>query len=145
MDRNKPPDPDPPDISLAPPSPNYPLSQFADVVCSIADSQIPSHSDSQSSSHQNGRKRSGDENNAPNHIPSKQQRNQIGRNRYSATDKAPFIVHVSRLESQPNAVTADPAHFSLQGYDLLNLPKAHLETAWQEYWNVSSSKKVPSY
>nr|XP_049700927.1 uncharacterized protein LOC126055517 isoform X2 [Helicoverpa armigera] len=43
------------------------------------------------------------------------------------------------------SVTADPAHFSLQGYDLLNLPKAHLETAWQEYWDVSSKKKVPSY
>ncbi|XP_047029957.1 uncharacterized protein LOC124637491 [Helicoverpa zea] len=114
MDRNKPPDPDPPDISLAPPSPNYPLSQFADVVCSIADSQIPSHSDSQSSSHQNGRKRSGDNNNAPNHIPSKQQRNQIGRNRYSATDKAPFIVHVSRLESQPNSgTTLHPVTFGM--------------------------------
>nr|XP_049701299.1 uncharacterized protein LOC126055564 [Helicoverpa armigera] len=101
MDRNKPPDPDPPDISFAPPSPNYPLSQFADVACSIAESQIPSHSESQSSSNQNGRKRSGEDNNA--YKPAKQQRNQIGRSRYSATDKAPFIVHVSRLESQPNA------------------------------------------
>ncbi|PZC82825.1 hypothetical protein B5X24_HaOG209610 [Helicoverpa armigera] len=73
MDCNKPPDPDPPDISVfAPLSPNYPLSQFADVACSIADSHTSSPS--------NARKRCGDESNiAVSTPPPKQQRNLVGR------------------------------------------------------------------
>uniref|UniRef100_A0A2A4JUB7 Endonuclease/exonuclease/phosphatase domain-containing protein n=1 Tax=Heliothis virescens TaxID=7102 RepID=A0A2A4JUB7_HELVI len=106
MERNKPPDPpDPPDISFAPVSPNFPLSQFADVACSIAGSEVTSLADHQYASNQNNRKRSVDDINTTDIIPTKQQRNQIGRSKYSATDKAPFIVHVSRLESQPNAAT----------------------------------------
>ncbi|XP_063895499.1 uncharacterized protein LOC135118175 [Helicoverpa armigera] len=75
MDQNKPPDPDPPDISAyAPLSPNYPLSQLADVACSIADSQTPSTSYT--------RKRSGDDANiSVSTPPSKQQRNLVGRSR----------------------------------------------------------------
>uniref|UniRef100_A0A2A4K394 Pre-C2HC domain-containing protein n=1 Tax=Heliothis virescens TaxID=7102 RepID=A0A2A4K394_HELVI len=114
MERNKPPDPDPPDIAFAPPSPNFPLSHFADVACSIAESQISSLPESQPSSNQNIRKRPGDDANLPSHVPPKQQRNQIGRSRYSATDKAPFIVHVSRLEPQPNAsTTLHPVTFGM--------------------------------
>ena len=118
MDQNKPPDPDPPDISAyAPLSPNYPLSQLADVACSIADSQTLSTS--------NTRKRSGDDANiGVSTPPSKQQRNLVGRSRYSATDKAPFIVHVSRLEPQPNAGTSlHPVTFGifLQKHNITNV------------------------
>nr|XP_049700546.1 uncharacterized protein LOC126055428 [Helicoverpa armigera] len=41
--------------------------------------------------------------------------------------------------------SADLAHFSLQGHDLLNLPKLSLDTSWQEWWNISSKKKGSSY
>uniref|UniRef100_A0A2A4J3N7 BED-type domain-containing protein n=2 Tax=Heliothis virescens TaxID=7102 RepID=A0A2A4J3N7_HELVI len=114
MERNKPPDPDPPDISdFAPLSPNFPLSQFADVACSIANIQNQPLSESLPSSNQN-RKRPGDDVSSPSSVPAKQQRNQIGRSRYSATDKAPFIVHVSRLEPQPNAgSTLHPVTFGM--------------------------------
>lgn len=100
MDKSKP--PDPPDIPSTPlsnfspsPTPN-PLSQFADVVCNL-ETQTPA-------SQSNTRKRPGNEDGETNR-PSKQPRTHVGRVRYSVLDKGPFIVHVSRQETQPNAGT----------------------------------------
>ncbi|KAJ8720537.1 hypothetical protein PYW08_006002 [Mythimna loreyi] len=103
MEKNKPPDPDPPDI---PNSPNLlsqnPLSQFADVVCNVSEIDVT----------QSSRKRpSGSETLAPT-PPNKQPKSQIGCVRYSALDKGPFIVHVSRIETTPNAgTTLHPVNF----------------------------------
>ena len=103
MDKNKPPDPDPPDIPATPLSPN-PLSQFADVVCSISEMEIPTP--------QSTRKRLRDEEILTPSLPSKQPKSQIGRTKYSVLDKAPYLVHVSRVESQPNAgTTLHPVNF----------------------------------
>ncbi|KAJ8712862.1 hypothetical protein PYW08_008166 [Mythimna loreyi] len=106
MERNRPPDPDPPDIQISPtPISQNPLSQFAEVVCSVSEMDT-------SQSSQNSRKRPNIES-APIPIPpSKQPKSQIGRVKYSATDKGSYIVHVSRLESSPNAgTTLHPVNF----------------------------------
>lgn len=47
-------------------------------------------------------------------LPSKQLKSQISRENYNANDNGPFIVHVSRIESQPNAgTTLHPVSFGL--------------------------------
>lgn len=104
--------PDPPDIPYPSTPPNFtlhqqpnPLSQLTDVVCSLADSdrmQITS------------RKRPVmDE--LPNQTrPSKQLKSQISRERYSSNDKSPFIVHVTRVETNQNDGTIlHPVTFGL--------------------------------
>ena len=107
MDTDKPPDPpDPPDIPscVTPtfdpfPSNTNPLSQLAEVACSVATSQ------------KNLRKRQGIDLPTP---PTKHSKNHVGRSKYSDVDKPPYIVHVSRVETQPNAGTVlHPVTFGL--------------------------------
>lgn len=105
MERNKPPDPDPPDIPISPSlfTPN-PLSQFADVVCSVTEMDV--------SQPQNSRKRPGNEEILSPSPPNKQSKSQIGRTKYSVMDKFPYLVHVTRLETQPNSgTTLHPVNF----------------------------------
>lgn len=94
MDRNIPPEPDPPDIQS---SPNLvsqnPLSQFTDVICRVTEIDVS----------QNSRKRPNIEETPIQAPPSKQSKSQIGRIRYLVLDKGPFIIHVSRIEDAPKA------------------------------------------
>lgn len=103
MDESKP--PDPPDLLDSPSTAEDPfydvsndssLAQFAEVACSVS------------------RKRHVDDSIILPNRPPKQPKSNVARDRYSATDTGPFIVHVSRIESQPDSgTTLHPINFGL--------------------------------